>query len=192
MARSSCYMVLDEIEIVSLAWWLVDLTSIILTLVSWMFIHRVLSYAPLVWSILCISKSVCTLKPGIPLGHLHILYYHIQSRASWPRPCMRRLENRISCWSYHTDLEQRTDYTETAYPSLLVLQCTLIVWDIFLASCELWPHSRRSGWPESWGWLRLWLKQWSQSHSVSETAYWGLIVLHTGCQCILYYTDRIA
>lgn len=192
MARSSCYMVLDEIENCSIGL-MARRLDIHHSDVGFMNVHTQGTFIlPLVWSILCISKSVCTLKPGIPLGHLHILYYHIQSRASWPRPCMRRLENRISCWSYHTDLEQRTDYTETAYPSLLVLQCTLIVWDIFLASCELWPHSRRSGWPESWGWLRLWLKQWSQSHSVSETAYWGLIVLHTGCLCILYYTDRIA
>lgn len=87
----------------------------------------------------CLMTSQNHLLP--PLLYLHILYYHIQSRASWPRPCMRRLENRISCWSYHTDLEQRTDYTETAYPSLLVLQCTLIVWDIFLASWKKIVHN---------------------------------------------------
>lgn len=87
----------------------------------------------------CLMTSQNHLLP--PLLYLHILYYHIQSRASWPRPCMRRLENRISCWSYHTDLEQRTDYTETAYPSLLVLQCTLIVWDIFPASWKKIVHN---------------------------------------------------
>lgn len=69
-----------------------------------------------------------------PLLYLHILYYHIQARASWPHPCMMPLESRISCWSYHMDLGQRTDCTESAYPSLPALQCTPFAWHIFLAS----------------------------------------------------------
>lgn len=69
-----------------------------------------------------------------PLLYLHILYYHIQARASWPHPCMMPLESRISCWSYHMDLGQRTDCTESAYPSLQALQCTPFAWHIFLAS----------------------------------------------------------
>lgn len=60
MARSSCYMVVDEIKIVLLAWYLVGLTSILLMSVSWMYISFI-SPPCLIYSVY-ISISLC--KPS--------------------------------------------------------------------------------------------------------------------------------